>query len=307
MGVHPLQGGWVCTPRAPAVFPMYRRGCATLRPVPLCVYLFCLHRGRRFPSSPCCSLCCTVLTNVELTNVVVLPPPSGRIKRLRLVTDEAGVSAGVAFINFYDQEAMLAAEEIGQGLELDGCRPTVRNVYRDQLPAQEQGQTTGPPTSSGLGPQPGLPAPAAGRARGAQQQPPCGAYQRAQQQRQQQRQRHDAPDPWPWLLAGALPTAQHQGQSRGSRSSSASSMQSGSAGQLPRPPSLPGMAGVTGQTQPAVYPAAPWSGALPSEPVTPNEALYARSLACVGLGPGSGRPARLAALPGCDQPTSAHC
>ncbi|KAL4429997.1 hypothetical protein ABPG77_004367 [Micractinium sp. CCAP 211/92] len=207
---------------------------------------------------------------------------AGRIKRLRLVTDESGASAGVAFINFYDQEAMLAAEALGQGLEIDGCRPTVRNVHNEAAAVPlRQSQPSGPPAAPTPSPrpQPALQGAAAAPAHGASQQPPSTAQQQAQQQRPQQRQQHEAADAMPWLLAGSLATAQQQDQFRGSRSSSASSLQSTTAGQLQRLPSLPGMAGVTGQPPAAGYPAATWGSASPSEPATSTDALYARPLA----------------------------
>ncbi len=179
---------------------------------------------------------------------------------------------------------MLAAEALGQGLEIDGCRPTVRNVHNEAaaVPLQ-QSQPSGPPAAPTPSPrpQPALQGAAAAPAHGASQQQPSAAQQQAQQQRPQQRQQHEAADAMPWLLAGSLATAQQQDQFRGSRSSSASSLQSTTAGQLQRLPSLPGMAGLTGQPPAAGYPAATWGVASPSEPATSTDALYARPLACV--------------------------
>ncbi|KAL4444061.1 hypothetical protein ABPG75_011798 [Micractinium tetrahymenae] len=184
----------------------------------------------------------------------------GGIRRLRLVTNDAGVSAGVAFITFFSQEAMRAAVALGQGLEIDGHRPTVQSALRD-LPPESQEPPAAPPAEPDS--EPGLSGPAA-PAQGASQQPLGAAYQRAQQQQQQWQQQQPGPaEPRPRLHAGAPPAAaaqqqQHQAQFRASRSSSASSLQSTSAGQLPRPPSVPGMAGPSGGPQPtlAAYPAA---------------------------------------------------
>lgn len=71
--------------------------------------------------------------------------PAGPIKRLRLVVDEEGRSAGVAFITFMSPEAMQAALMLGADqLVIDGHRPTVSPAHRDLAPAEQQQQQVAP-------------------------------------------------------------------------------------------------------------------------------------------------------------------
>ena len=74
----------------------------------------------------------------------LLPCPAGQIRRLRLVTEEDGRSAGVAFIEFADPRGLGAALALGDSLALDGQRVTVapanRNLAVNLSPEQGQQQ-----------------------------------------------------------------------------------------------------------------------------------------------------------------------
>ncbi|KAI7846425.1 hypothetical protein COHA_000038 [Chlorella ohadii] len=64
---------------------------------------------------------------------------AGHIRRLRLVTDAEGHSAGVAFITFQTAEAVRRALQRGEGIVIDGARPTVGPAHREADP-EEQAQ-----------------------------------------------------------------------------------------------------------------------------------------------------------------------
>lgn len=65
---------------------------------------------------------------------LTLPLPclrAGEIRRLRLVADEDGRSAGVAFITFTDMPAVRAAVALADSLVVDGRQPSVQPAHRE--------------------------------------------------------------------------------------------------------------------------------------------------------------------------------
>lgn len=71
------------------------------------------------------------------------------IKRLRIVVDREGRSAGVAFVTFVDAEGMRAALSLSSDLEIDGQGVTVspahneRSITDRDVQAQPEGQKQG--------------------------------------------------------------------------------------------------------------------------------------------------------------------
>ncbi|PRW50982.1 polyadenylate-binding RBP45-like [Chlorella sorokiniana] len=66
--------------------------------------------------------------------------PAGPIKRLRLVTDEQGRSAGVAFITFQSATGVQRGLQLGEGIVIDGQRPTVGPAHREAEPDEQAQQ-----------------------------------------------------------------------------------------------------------------------------------------------------------------------